>query len=57
MRAFYVVQSGAVALYTLLAAVAVSASGVDSGFVNPDVVYRPKFRYWCVFRYPRTVRY
>ncbi|GFF56219.1 hypothetical protein IFM58399_10263 [Aspergillus lentulus] len=46
MRALYVVQSGAVALYTLLAAVAVSASGVNSGFVNPDVVYRPKFRYW-----------
>ncbi|GFF92501.1 hypothetical protein IFM60648_09770 [Aspergillus lentulus] len=46
MRALYVVQSGAVALYTLLAAVAVSTSGVNSGFVNPDVVYRPKFRYW-----------
>ncbi|KAH1656554.1 hypothetical protein KXV37_003136 [Aspergillus fumigatus] len=46
MRALYVVQSGAVALYALLAGIKVSASGVDPGFANPDVVYRPKFRYW-----------
>ncbi|RHZ46629.1 uncharacterized protein CDV56_104215 [Aspergillus thermomutatus] len=46
MRTLYVTQSGAIALYALLAAVTVSASGVDSGYthdyVAPDNLVDPQ---------------